>query len=597
MYIVTINLSIQNEPSLNIRMSSRPFILFISEAITFKIEDDNWMLSMDNGLTWQNLGRAKGDDGRSFFTNVINEDDKLILELEDGTNIELPKKQSFSFQLDKTYISNISPNTSYEVNYTITGGENQQIHIETIESNGWEVRVRRNDAQSGKIVVTTPSNVTDGKVLVLAIHEDGNTHVQSITFFKGNMLSVAQTEYILEAAGGDIEVEVKTSIDYQINIATKDQTWISCQTDLLNRETFALTVSANTDKMPRTAIIELVNENGLVLEEITVHQSSSTYKVVHVAEPGTLENLTTTTELNQYEGVKITGQLNESDYTFLKTVTNLKELDISDLDTESIPASAFAESKLQTVLLPKNLNAIPNRAFAQSAITSIEIPETVTYIGERAIWGCSQIQGDLIIPNGVTDIGEEAFALSTFDGTLTLSTSLKKIPKSAFANCTFTGNLIIPSNVTVISYGAFSCCTGFTNLVLSENLTTISISAFEHCWGFTDIVIPDKVTTIGDRAFLDCIGGEGHTLIIGKEVKEIGVFAFTKDSDTYSWITYDKIYFKGTVPPTIEHIWDNLTTLSSDIMIPAGYKSAYEIAFEKDKVKYTTLEEADIDTL
>lgn len=559
-----------------------------------KIEDDNWMLSVDNGVNWRNLGRAKGDDGKSFFTNVINENDKLILELENGTSIELPKKQSFSFQLDKTYISNISPNTSYEVNYTITGGENQQIHIETIESNGWEVRVRRNDAQSGKIVVTTPSNITDGKVLVLAIHENGNTHVQSITLFKGNMLSVEQTVYTLEANGEDIEIEVKTGIDYQINIAAKYEAWISCQTDPLNRETFTLTVSANADKMPRTAIIELVNDNGIVLEEITVHQSSSTYKIIHVEEPGTLENLTTTTELNQYECVKITGQLNEADYTFLKIATTLKELDISDLDTESIPANAFAESKLQTVLLPKNLTAIPNEAFYQSAITSIEIPETVTSINESAFRGCKQLKGDLIIPNSVKTIGNYAFSSSSYSGHLTLGTSLTQIGQYAFSDCNFTGILVMPSDVDYISKGAFQNCSKFTNLALNENLRVIDDNAFDGCTGLQeDIVIPDNVTIIGYYAFWGCTGVEGKKLIIGKSVSSILGSAFAKGSTTTkSPLNFSEICFKGINPPKIQYGFGTGNSVNIGyVVVPVGCRNKYLEAFNNDKIVAAVLVE------
>ena len=74
-----------------------------------KIENDNWMLSVDNGASWQNLGKAKGDKGDSFFKSVVNNENDLTLELEDGTVIKLPKQQVFSITLDKTRFSDVLP--------------------------------------------------------------------------------------------------------------------------------------------------------------------------------------------------------------------------------------------------------------------------------------------------------------------------------------------------------------------------------------------------------------------------------------------------------------------------------------------------------
>lgn len=149
-----------------------------------KIENGQWMLSVDDGATWENLGSAQGD---SFFADITNEEDRLILELQDGTKIELPKKQSFSFVLDKTCISNMFPEVSYEVTYTITSEENQNIHIETIIPNGWNVIVEQTNTQSGKIIITPSSLAMDGKVLVFAVNEKGNVCMQSI-LLKMNMI-------------------------------------------------------------------------------------------------------------------------------------------------------------------------------------------------------------------------------------------------------------------------------------------------------------------------------------------------------------------------------------------------------------------------
>ncbi len=142
-----------------------------------KIENGQWMLSVDGGATWESLGSAQGD---SFFAGIKDEEDRLILELWDGSKIELSKKQNFTFVLDKTCISNVYPDIPYEINYIITVAENQSMQIETIGFDGCEAIVQPINAQSGKIVVTPSSETTEGKVMVFATNEKGEVCMQTI---------------------------------------------------------------------------------------------------------------------------------------------------------------------------------------------------------------------------------------------------------------------------------------------------------------------------------------------------------------------------------------------------------------------------------
>ncbi len=512
-----------------------------------KIEDDNWMLSVDNGVTWQNLGKAKGDNGDSFFKSVTNDADNLTLELGDGTVVKLPKKQVFSITLDKTQIPDVLPGTSYEINYIIEGEVNQQSNIETIAPNGWKVVVQRQNNRGGKIIVTTPSSVVDGKILVLVTDGNANTLIRTIVLLKGN-LSISKTNYTVESVGETLVVQVKTSIDYGVNIAMDDQAWISCEINPLNKEQFSLVVEANPRETFRYATIDLVNEEGFVLEKIFITQKSAMVNMFHVEIAGTLENLVSTEELNNYENVKITGQLNTFDYDYLKLARGLKGLDLTDLDMNTIPASAFSGSSLQTVLLPKNLVIIPSRAFYQSEITSIKIPETVTEIGEYAFYQCKQIRGDLVIPSNVESIGAYAFQECTFDEELVLSSSLQEIKDYTFMGCSyFNGKLSIPNSVKIIGVRAFEKCMLLTQLSLSENLIIIKEYAFLDCQSLQgNLIIPDNVQRIEQHAFSNCKNFDGN-LVVGSAVESIGNWAFVNDGGVP--LKFDKVYSKALEPP------------------------------------------------
>lgn len=57
---------------------------------TLKIEDANWYVSFDNGLTWDLLGEAKGKDGDSFFSSVKTDDENAYFYFIDGSSIAIP---------------------------------------------------------------------------------------------------------------------------------------------------------------------------------------------------------------------------------------------------------------------------------------------------------------------------------------------------------------------------------------------------------------------------------------------------------------------------------------------------------------------------
>lgn len=66
------------------------------------------------------------------------------------------------------------------------------------------------------------------------------------------------------------------------------------------------------------------------------------------------------------------------------------------------------------------------------------------------------------------------------------------------------GEVVLPSGLTEIGDGAFQGCTLLTSLVVPSSVTRIDDSAFEGCENLTSLVIPDSVTWIGSYAFKNC---------------------------------------------------------------------------------------------
>ena len=75
-----------------------------------KIENEYWYISYDNGATWEQLGKATGNDGingDNLFTSVTQDDDYVYFNLADGTTITLPKHDKENIQFEDLYVKAI----------------------------------------------------------------------------------------------------------------------------------------------------------------------------------------------------------------------------------------------------------------------------------------------------------------------------------------------------------------------------------------------------------------------------------------------------------------------------------------------------------
>ena len=112
----------------------------------------------------------------------------------------------------------------------------------------------------------------------------------------------------------------------------------------------------------------------------------------------------------------------------------------------------------------------------------------------------------VVIPNGVTTIGEAAFVGCIGLISVTIGDSVISIGNSAFYGCTELTTVLIGSGVTTIGYEAFYGCTGLTSVNIGNSVTNIGGRAFYRCYGLTDVVIGSGVRSIGDYAFFGCTG-------------------------------------------------------------------------------------------
>lgn len=172
-------------------------------------------------------------------------------------------------------------------------------------------------------------------------------------------------------------------------------------------------------------------------------------------------------------------------------------------------------------------------------ITELVIDGDVTSIGERAYYGCSNLES-VVLGEGVKSIGESAFAMCPNLKYVSLPSTLKHIEPGVFAGDTslstlsfprgnynfyfVAGALYNPSGTRLISYlpgkeysiydmpdqvqhvdnYAFWGSNNLKKVYVSPNVDSITPYDFAYCSGLEYVYLPESVERIEECAFRDC---------------------------------------------------------------------------------------------
>ena len=153
-----------------------------------------------------------------------------------------------------------------------------------------------------------------------------------------------------------------------------------------------------------------------------------------------------------------------------------------------------------TVAIPEGVVGIRDDAFRGCvSLKNLTIPDSVTNIGARAFYECVGLTS-LKLPDSVANIGGAAFY-----GCVGLAKNDFVIIRNVLHCYTGTGgNVVIPNGVTCIGDRAFYECRNLTGVKIADGLTSIGAEAFCGCSGLESIVFPSSVTDIGSCAFQRC---------------------------------------------------------------------------------------------
>lgn len=296
-----------------------------------------------------------------------------------------------------------------------------------------ETRALQTTMLSFDVAQNTDFEKREGTITVFS---DGLS--ETITIYQAGekpTIVLTQNKYDVSGDGETIKVEINSNVDFQVTIPS-DVDWIKeTWTRAISTHTKYFKIATNSPNQSRSAEILFTNTEYNLSEKITINQKAASYVTVHVVQKGTLSDVLAGRELNPESiiSMKIIGELDAEDFLTIQNMTNLKNLDLEEVNLTELPTKAFYKMKtIENLILPNTLTIIndsefkgclalakitfekginlkkisggysENRntdgyfyghgAFAKcTALTSIEIPASVEVIEPEAFFGCSAL--------------------------------------------------------------------------------------------------------------------------------------------------------------------------------------------------------------
>ena len=232
---------------------------------------------------------------------------------------------------------------------------------------------------------------------------------------------------------------------------------------------------------------------------------------------------------------------------YYKSVDNV----IYSKDGESL---IWCSPKKTELVIPYGVTSIGDYAFYNcSALTSISIPDSVTSIGYYAFYNCAKLTS-VSIPDSVTIIGRYAFSYCSALTSVVIGSGWNTIDISVFSSCDELSSITISSDnpdYQSIDNAIYSksgesliwCPPGKTELVIADGVTIVERSALNGCTELTNVTLPDSLTTIDGNIFAKSGSNKLTNLTIGSGLEIISrdmIDAFTNVT-----ISNDNPYYRA----------------------------------------------------
>ena len=351
---------------------------------------------------------------------------------------------------------------------------------------------------------------------------------------------------------------------------------------------------------------------------------------VVTGEYGQLERILRENDADTATELTVSGPIDESDFKALwrcATKGNLRVLDLGNarIKDNTVPDRAFYQYgpddeglmlRITRIILPDDVVRIGKAAFSvMKSLREINIPSALREIGSSAFAYDYRLDCPIVIPEGVSEIGDQTFfsciRLST---PVTLPSTLRKIGSFAFAytyampgidlneglqhigEYAFLGagleEVGIPESIIGMGKEAFSGNNRLERISLPETMEFIPADLFSNCFVLEKVSIPDRVKVIEESAFYGCVSLREVRLPESLEAVEKGAFTCC-DMDTvvlprnvrslgrgcFDANSLRAVYCEAEVPPVCDsNPFSSTTVLEAVLYVPVGCGESYRNA-------------------
>ena len=405
----------------------------------FKIENDYWFISYDDGDTWTQLGKATGEDGKdgqdgvggdSMFSGVDYETstDYVIFTLSNGTQIKLPTWSAFEAlqRLCNETNTNLS---ALQTIVTALQNNDYITSVDPLTENGKVVGYTIKFAKSNPIVIYNGKDGADGNTPVIGVKKD----TDGIYYWTldGEFIVVDGQKIKAQGTDGNNGADGSDGVTPKLEIR-EGYWWISYD----NGTNWTQLGKATGEDGKDADSIKITQDENNVYFELADGTVITISKTGQSADPNVIQF-----EDALVKAICITnwdtdgdGELSYEEAAAVTTIgTEFNGKGIFAFDElqyftgmTSIPSSAFSDcSELLSIKLPDNIISINDTAFARcQSLREIHIPASIESIGTRVFYYCQSLR-EIHIPANTESIGNGAFESCTKLTTVTFGKESK----------------------------------------------------------------------------------------------------------------------------------------------------------------------------
>ena len=255
-----------------------------------------WMVSYDDGQTWNYVGLADTGSFISAYIDPDQETEDYIVLVVGETSVQIPKEKAFSLViLYDGDLGSVGANAgdSISLQYEVSGvSASDELTVDILSASaGIEAKVvyTEENKSKGYFIITIPDAEIDpetgdpiykeiaGKVFVFADNNKGKSNIKVISIEEGVITAVANVDAQVPSGGDTISMIVSTNKEFNVMVSDGAESWLSvAETKVPHTVKLEIVVAPNTTGAYRVGTVTVTDSaTGETVDTFTIVQQPS----------------------------------------------------------------------------------------------------------------------------------------------------------------------------------------------------------------------------------------------------------------------------------------------------------------------------------